>query len=135
VLGSVGRRLAAEAPCPVVVVCGRETPEGPILCGIDDSSADDAVLTTAFAAAEALGCGLVVLGAPGRRTLGAPGRRTLDGRLAPWRDRFPGVPAGTVHTDRTAALVAGSRDARLMVVGSAGRRLLRQSGCPVLVAR
>ncbi|MCU7726251.1 universal stress protein [Actinoplanes sp. KI2] len=127
--GSVGRRLAAEAPCPVVVVRGRETPDGSVLCEIDDSPAADAVLATAFSAADALGCGLVVLGA---RTLGG---RTLDGRLAPWRERFPGVPAGTVHTDRTAALVAGSRDARLVVVGSARRRLLRKSGCPVLVAR
>src|SRR4051812_2568348 len=52
--GTVARRVSAEAPCPVVVTCGREAPGGPVLCGIDDSRGADGVLGAAFAAADAL---------------------------------------------------------------------------------
>src|SRR5262249_5616860 len=60
-LGSVGQRLAAHAPCPVVVVRGRRNPDGPVAAGVDDSPGADAVLAAAFGAAAARGDGLIVL--------------------------------------------------------------------------
>ncbi|MFF5084533.1 universal stress protein [Actinoplanes sp. NPDC000266] len=34
-LGSVGRKMALQAPCPVVIVRGRTAPAGPVVAGLD----------------------------------------------------------------------------------------------------
>nr|BFE71957.1 hypothetical protein GCM10020092_052580 [Actinoplanes digitatis] len=36
-LGSVSQRMATRAACPVVVVRGRATPDGPVVAGVDDT--------------------------------------------------------------------------------------------------
>jgi len=137
-LGSVSRRLATHAACPVAVIRGHDVPGGPVVTGIDDSPAADQVLAAAFDEAAVQGCGLVVLRslAPALPPWLADVRRAgvrspedwaaelrrLDDRVAPWRDRSPDVPAETVlaHDTAASALVHASREARLIVVGSRG---------------
>jgi nucleotide-binding universal stress UspA family protein len=65
-LGSVSGRVAASAPCPVVITphdmdVAPSILDGPILCGVDGSAhAEDAATVTA-AAAERLGCELFLV--------------------------------------------------------------------------
>lgn len=159
-LGSVSQRLAAHAPCPVVVVRGRdEDTAGPVVAGVDDTPAAEEVLREAFAAAQARGCGLTVIHSYPAMTplwlinvsaadleppdLDADVRMALERRIAPHREKYPDVPVELVmtHEDAAAVLVEASRTARLAVVGnsrslnSTGLRLLHHADCPVLVAR
>jgi nucleotide-binding universal stress UspA family protein len=140
--GSVSRRMATQAPCPVVVVRGRDDPAGPIAAGVDDSPAADAVLESVFAAAADQGCSIVVvrsylpvvpLSLSGAASPAADlpeqdaaERDRLEKRLAPWRARFPRVPVRVVLTrdSAAAALVKESRRARLVVVGCHGHGVL-----------
>ncbi|MEU8820407.1 universal stress protein [Actinoplanes sp. NPDC048796] len=161
-LGSVGRKMALQAPCPVVVVRGRDAPAGPVVTGLDDS---DAMLPTAFEAAAARGTGLTVVRAVRPAVplwLGVPAtavplpedddaeREQLAAQLAPWIEKYPGVPVTTVlsHDSPAAALVAASARAQLVVVGSHGHsnvsgallgstglQLLHHAHCPVLIDR
>jgi len=166
-LGSVSQRVATHAPGPVVVVRGRgDAAEGPVVAGVDDSCVADLVLETAFAQASAHGCTLVVVRSylpelplwlsnvragdvdtPGQD---AAERARLEEQLAPWRDKFPGVPVDVVltHEGAAGALVEASKHARLVVVGSrghgviagaligsAGLQLLHHAECPVYIAR
>jgi nucleotide-binding universal stress UspA family protein len=138
-LGSVGRRLATHAPCPVVVVRGRAAPDGPVVAGVDDTPAGDQVLAGAFEAAGSLDRPLTVMHSdrpvvpqwldemPIAAVITHPEQDTadrlrLEQRLATWRERYPGVPVDAVLTHEGAAawLVEASRSARLVVVG-AGR--------------
>jgi nucleotide-binding universal stress UspA family protein len=165
-LGSVSHRLAAHAPCPVVVIRSRTVPDGPVAAGIDESPAAGQVLAAAFPAAAREKCGLIVVRsfAPAvppwladvRRTgIPAPEEKTaelgrIEEQLRPWRDKYPDVPVETVLTQQTAAaaLVRGSHDTRLVVVGSRGHgeiggtllgsvglQLLHHAACPVLIVR
>ncbi|GIF23352.1 nucleotide-binding universal stress UspA family protein [Actinoplanes tereljensis] len=165
-LGSVGHRLATHAPCPVVVVRGREKPDGPVVAGLDHDSSAERVLDAAYDAASRRGDGLIVLHsfAPAVPRWLAEVRhadlpteqernseRARIGRLLqPWRGRFPEVPVETVltHDTASAALVRGSHNAQLVVVGSHGHgtvtgrllgsvglQLLHHAHCPVLIAR
>jgi nucleotide-binding universal stress UspA family protein len=134
-LGSVGRRLAVHAPCPVVVVRGRENPDGPVIAGVAAGSGP--VLGSAFEAASRRGGGLIALRSFPRRH---PEPARLDDDVAPWRSRYPEVPVETVATPGPAAtaLVNGSHNAQLVVVGSfgsVGSRLLHHSDCPVMIIR
>ncbi|XVV16601.1 universal stress protein [Actinoplanes sp. CA-131856] len=161
-LGSVGRKMALQAPCPVVVVRGRNAPAGPVVAGLDDS---DAMLATAFEAAAARETGLTVVRAVRPAVplwLGVPAaavplpeddeaeRRQLSAQLAPWIEKYPRVPVTTVlsHDSAAAALVAASARAQLVVVGSHGHsnvsgallgstglQLLHHAHCPVLIDR
>ena len=137
-LGSVSHQLATHAPCPVVVVRGREKPDGPVAVGIDDSPGAGRVLAAAFAAAADRGDGLIVVHSfapaiPGWlaevRRADLPTRQQRDtelariaGLLEPWRETYPGVAVETVLTHETAAatLVGGSHSTQLVVVGSRG---------------
>jgi nucleotide-binding universal stress UspA family protein len=165
-LGSVSRRVATHARCPVVVVRdGDGTADGPVVAGVDDSPAADTVLRAAFEAAADRSVGLIVVRShlpviplwpstmvadvdPRGQDVAEQAR--LDELLEPWRAKYPDVPAGTVLTREgaAAALVAASRTAQLVIVGSRGRgvvagalrgsvglHLLHHAHCPVYLAR
>ncbi|GGK75199.1 universal stress protein [Mangrovihabitans endophyticus] len=167
-LGSVGQRVATHAACPVVVVRGRgDVTHGPVVAGVDDSPAAYGVLETAFDAAASQNCALEIVRAflpPPPVTMSkapavlhlptpeadAEERVALEDRLAPWRTKFPDVPVTVVLTHQSIAsvLVAASRRARLVIVGSrghgviagtllgsAGLQLLHHADCPVHIVR
>jgi nucleotide-binding universal stress UspA family protein len=167
-LGSVSERVATHAPCPVVVVRGHNAAEahGRVVVGVDDTPNADLVLEAAFDAAAARSAGLLALRSympaiplwlaglaavevdlPEQDV--AQGVR-LDEVLDPWREKYPEVPVGVVLTQGSvaAALVAASRTAQLVVVGSRGRgvvagtllgstglQLLHHADCPVYLVR
>lgn len=166
-LGSVSQRMATQAPCPVVVVRGRTAPDGPIVAGVDDSPAGDQVVAAAFRTAADHDRPFTVIHShpaavpywladipPAAAFIhserDAAEREQFEQRLAPWRDKHPGVPVEAVltHDSAASALVEASRSARLVVVG-AGRggtvsrtllgstvlQLLHHAGCPVLITR
>jgi nucleotide-binding universal stress UspA family protein len=160
-IGSVALDVSGHSPCPVAVVRGHDAPAGgPVLVGIDDPATDAAALTVAFADARRHGGRVVVLHA---RHGAAPFRAHLTGHpetarvaaweelvdaLAPWAERFPGVPVelAVVPGHSTPALLAAAVDARLVVLGTRGRgaparalfgstsrAVLRRSPVPVVV--
>ncbi|WP_030440563.1 universal stress protein [Actinoplanes subtropicus] len=165
-LGSVGQRVATHAACPVVIVRGAPRTGGPVVAGVDDSPAADQVLEAAFIAAATRATSLVVVRsyAPAMQ-LWVAGVRPADvatpeqdaaagaaveEQLAPWRSKFPEVPAEVrlIHDAISPVLTGASAEAQLVVVGSHGRgpirgallgstglHLLRHAECPVLVAR
>ncbi|MEU4422990.1 universal stress protein [Actinoplanes sp. NPDC024001] len=166
-LGSVSQRAATHASCPVVVVRGRaDVAEGPIVAGVDDSDSADAALETAFDAAATAGCGLTVIRTylPAAALYLAPiaatqvhspeqdaeERDRLLAQVAPWRDKYPGVPVETLlsHDSAAAVLTGVSHSARLVIVGSHGHgalagtllgstglQLLHHADCPVHIVR
>lgn len=141
-LGSVGRRVATHAGCPVVVVRGRaDVAAGPVVAGIDEPDRGDPVFEAAFEAAApdtpltvihnfrtpimAGGADVAVVPAttPSQEDLL---RAWLEERLGPWRAKYPDVPVEIRLSRDTAAaaLTAASHDARLVVVGSRGHGVL-----------
>ncbi|WP_127507747.1 universal stress protein [Actinoplanes solisilvae] len=139
-LGSVSRRVASHALCPVVVVRGRpDIPGGPIAAGVDHTPTADLVLQTAFTAASEQACPVVVVRAYAPvvplTTMPVPPRvailpeqddaerARLEARLAPWRAKYPELEVDEVISQGSAAaaLVEVSRSARLVVIGSRGR--------------
>jgi nucleotide-binding universal stress UspA family protein len=142
-LGSVSRRLATHASCPVAVVRGRPHPGGPVVAGVDEAPDAIQILDTAFAEASARQTRLVVAGP-------ATALTPEQERLEPWRRLFPRVPVEVVPTGANiAAVLAGaSAGAQLVVVGSHSRgtlrgallgsacqQLLQEAECPVLITR
>ena len=142
-LGSVSQRVATHAYGSVVVVRGRgDLAEGPVVAGVDDSAAADAVLETAFDQAAGRESALTVvrsylpplpLWMSDTRGLDVPTpeadareRARLEEQLAPWRDKYPRVPVEVVltHEGIASVLVRQSADARLVVVGSRGRGVI-----------
>ncbi|BCJ49352.1 universal stress protein [Actinoplanes sp. NBRC 14428] len=137
-LGSVSQRVATHAPCPVVVVRGREeVTDGPVAVGVDDSPAAEQVLATAFEVAATRGAALAVVhsylpAVPLWLSSSVPAveistpeedaaeRERLEQIVAPWRAKFPDVPVETILTHESAAgvLVGVSHGAQLVVVGT-----------------
>lgn len=138
-LGSVSTSLIHHAHCPVVVIPHDKerdsTDRHPVLLGIDGSIASEAATALAFDEASRRGVGLVALHA--WSDVGIPplfindwwydlqteARELLAERLAGWQEKYPDV-----HVDRRIecdvpahALVAESRVAQLVIVGSRGR--------------
>jgi nucleotide-binding universal stress UspA family protein len=166
-LGSVGHQVATHAAGPVVVVRGRaDIDSGDIVVGADGSEGSSQALRAAFEEALARGAGIVAVRAylPTNPSwsMGAPPyvedrdeRRTaekaaLAEEIAPWQDKYPGVPVEQVTAIGTAAqvLTGMSSTAQLVVVGtrghggftglllgSVGLQLLHHAQCPVLIAR
>jgi len=166
-LGSVAVGLAAHSACPVVIVRGERggagNAESPVVVGIDDSSISEAALAFAFDAAAARGVGLVVVHAWSPTAIDdalapvmdwdaatAEGDALLAERLTGWEQKHPEVAVRrTVERDGAVrALVAASREAQLVVVGSRGRGnatglllgsvshgVLHASHCPVAIVR
>lgn len=138
-LGSVSSSLIHHAHCPVAVIPRDEEREAtdrhPILLGIDGSVASEAATALAFDEASRRGVDLVALHA--WSDVGIPplfindwwyevqteARELLAERLAGWQEKYPDV-----HVERRLvcdvpahALVAESRVAQLVIVGSHGR--------------
>jgi len=166
-LGSVSQRVATHARCSVVIVRGRgDTAEGPVVVGVDEARDADHVLETAFEAAAGRGCPLAVVHAylptvplwvrgVAATDIDTPDEDAaeqsgVEETLAPWRAKFPEVPATITvsHESAAAALVHASHRASLVVVGShnhgvvasaflgsTGMQLLHHADCPVYIAR
>jgi nucleotide-binding universal stress UspA family protein len=166
-LGSVAVGLAAHGACPVVIVrgeCGGAgNEESPVVVGIDDSSISEAALAFAFDAAAARGVGLVVVHAWSPTAIDdalapvmdwdaatAEEDALLAERLAGWERKHPEVAVRrtVVRNGAVRSLVAASREAQLVVVGSRGRGnatglllgsvshgVLHASHCPVAIVR
>ena len=135
-LGSVSRRLAAHAHCPLVVVRGYE-PQDPIdevVVGIENDEPAEPI-RYAFDAAQRYGAALhaVRAWAP-RPTYAAPAgpffaeleeiraeeRKAIDSLLTPFRAAFPDVRVQitAARGNPVPVLAETARDTRLIVVGS-----------------
>jgi len=166
-LGSVSQLVATHAPTSVVVVRGRgDVADGPVVTGVDDSPVADEVLATAFEAAARRGCALEVvrsylpvvpLWMDKKADADAPAPEDdkqesakLEAQLAPWREKYPDVPAdvAVTHQGIAGVLVEASHRAQLVVVGSRGHgviagtllgstglQLLHHADCPVYIVR
>jgi nucleotide-binding universal stress UspA family protein len=161
VLGSTGVELASHAPCPVVVVrqCASE---GPVVVGVDGSAPSLEALGLAFAEARLRGAEVLAVAAwpadadPGPvPLLDADGLREFAAErlarlVAPWREKYPDVPARTevVTGPPRQVLLEAAAGARLVVAGSRGlggfrglmlgsvsHALLYYAPCPVAVVR
>lgn len=166
--GSPDVDLAARAHCPVVVVRGAESPapDAPVVVGVDGSPLSEAAIAWAFEEASLRNAPLLALHAwhdgdtDGLFTEGNvhfqgeavedADRRLLAQRLAGWQERYPDVKVERVveHDKPRHRLLAASRTAQLIVVGSRGRggfvglvlgstsqALLHHADCPVMVVR
>lgn len=135
-IGSTGIALSARSPRPVTVVRGTATPGGPVVVGLGESGASDAVLRRAIHEADLHGTGVLVVHSwtVGADLAGTATReveraeRLAEERAAEHveksvaRARQDGldVPVSVRLGGGSAAaeLVGASRDAELVVVGS-----------------
>lgn len=143
--GALRRRLAASAHCPVTVVHQPPDPLHParqlrVVVGVDGTACSDAAVGFALSAAQRRGlpvtavhawtadhpADLEAVTAP-LLTSEAAAYRLVDSALDRWSARFPAVPVTTevVRRDAVGALIAGSADAALVVVGSRGLGRIR----------
>jgi nucleotide-binding universal stress UspA family protein len=167
-LGSVAAAMAAHAGCPVVLVRAEEGEpvadrDRPIVVGVDGSPLSEAALAFAHEQASVRGVPLVAVHAwwdwiadpkialvVDWDALEADAKEVLAERLAGWAEKYPDVRVHRVVTrERPAhALVAESRRAQLVVVGSRGRggapglllgsvshKVLHRSHCSIAVVR
>jgi nucleotide-binding universal stress UspA family protein len=162
-LGSVAIAVAVHAECPVVVVRGTPAPDGPIVVGVDGDGENEAALGVAFEEAARRSVPLVAVHAWSeavldpflvplldRSAVQAEQEKALEGRLAVWTGKYPGVDVrGVIVVDGAAReLVDRSAGAALVVVGSRGRgpvsgpllgsvsqAVLHHAACPVAVVR
>lgn len=165
-LGSVSQHVAAHAEGPVIVVRGTvDTAGGPVVVGADASEHGDHTLGVAFEEAARRAAPLIAIRAyqmPVPYGVMAMGTMPFDPAelkraeaeslatsLAPWREKYPGVPVEALVAQGTAGrvLVDVSSSAGLVVVGSHGHgaltgtllgsislQVLHHADCPVLVA-
>ncbi|MHA6783110.1 universal stress protein [Pseudonocardia saturnea] len=155
-VGSIAPALTARAHCPVTVVRSDHNLSGnrrTVVVGVEDVTADTPALTVAFAEAARHAVLLVVVrtwhGVSDTPGTTAP-QAVLLHELGPWRTRWPDVPVEVrvVHGGAADPLLAASHEARLIVVGTAGRNLaaraalgstsrtlVRLGACPVTVVR
>jgi nucleotide-binding universal stress UspA family protein len=138
-LGSVSHQVGVHAKVPVVVVRGDDHPDGPVVVGIDGSSASSSALDLAFGYAQRHGLRLVALHAWDLPVFDAPGvtvpptivmdeieddeMRLTAESLAGWCEKYPDVQVEqrVVHGQAEGVVVAASQEACLIVVGSRGR--------------
>ncbi|MFJ6946146.1 universal stress protein [Streptomyces wuyuanensis] len=166
-LGSVSLQVATHSHCPVLVVrphAPAEPGANRVVVGVDVDDMQQHVMGFALHAAAIRDASLEVVHGSTRPDLLGTGptgpllvghekrpiaaKDLLEERLAPYRSRCPGVDMRTrVERGRPAGLlVASSRDAALLVVGTHGRTGLRRlmlgsvsgevlhtAACPVVV--
>ena len=135
-LGSVATHLLHEAPCSVLIARPTEERERwprSIVVGTDGSPAATAATAVAFALAKRFGARV--------RTLVATGGKPLD------REKLRSVESLEFDERKPAdCLIAASKDADLLVLGSRGlhglaalgsvsERVAHEASCPVLVVR
>lgn len=163
-IGSTGAAVAAQASCPVVVVRGAGgNPDAvaPVVVGVDLSDLSEPTLSYAFDHASRAGTPLraILSWYPGRHLLtrwtdaDAEAFRTrgllmLAEALTGWQEKYPDVQVERVlsYLHPVDALITGSLDARLLVVGAQGRHarvgsllgsvsqgVLHHATCPVAV--
>ncbi|WP_082494740.1 universal stress protein [Cellulomonas sp. Leaf334] len=162
-LGSVAIALASSAQCPVLVVRGRPEPSGPVVVGLDDSTAGETAvdLALSWAAANRLTLRAVHAApeAPSRRAdpAGERGRRwapdaaavpTVFALVELHRRAHPTVEVEREvrRGDARRVLIRESEHASVVVVGSRGRggfeglllgsvshATLHHAACPVAV--
>ncbi|SEC64851.1 Nucleotide-binding universal stress protein, UspA family [Amycolatopsis tolypomycina] len=142
-IGSVALRVAAAAPCPVVVVPAHQPVRtGPVVAGIDRSGSSEHALRFAFEEAAATRAPVLVVHA-------GDDDAELADHVAGRRRRYPDLEVRTqVVPERVPAraLQHAAPDARLIVIGTRGRgpvaggilgstgnALLAHAACPVAV--
>jgi nucleotide-binding universal stress UspA family protein len=151
-LGSVAGRVAAAAPCPVVLAPNAidddgATGAGPIVCGVDGSAQAADGATVAAAAAERFGQELVlahvVSGGPPHahawevltsmsEWVAAPARLVAESSV----DSVSATLCEIARRERAACLVVGSRGRgplRSAVLGSVSASVATGAPCPVVV--
>ena len=157
-VGSVSLELAATAACPVAVIRQDRHPDGPVIAAVD-ASGSPAALDVAGALASAWQAPLTVVHVhhlpPDYRRqetqdTQAAARDILAAALTRARAAAPGVRVeGKVLTDSSVpnAIIKASTNARIVVVGSQGRGILKETigstahavlhhaNGPVLIAR
>ena len=163
-VGSTAVHLAAHGRCPVLVVREQGQSAGPIVVGVDGSSAGAGAVDFAFAEAALRGVDIVALHAwttwnapmptpqdeSMLRALAAGEERLLSEALVGHQETYPGVNVKreVVHGGTREALIEASRTAQLLVVGARGRggfaglllgsvsqAMLHHAHCPVAVVR
>ncbi|WP_203566425.1 universal stress protein [Aestuariimicrobium ganziense] len=165
-LGGTADAVATHAHGPVAVVTGTEFhPDGPIVVGVDDSTAARAAMEFASEEASRTNKPLRVvhtwnigprelhaaeLGTYDLTTVTEAADRAVTEWLAPTISKYPMLSIDRIvaHGSAGQALVEQSKDASLVVVGSRGRggftalllgstskEVLRQSHSPVVVLR
>ena len=165
-LGSVAAALSAVNPAPVAIIHPHHitTGRGPVVVGVDGSSASEAAVAFAFQEASARQTDLIAVHAwhsqqPGSAYPDFPTpteitqiedgeHALLSQRLAGWRETYPDVEVHrrVIFGRSTPALLDFGQSAQLVAVGSRGRgynsrllgstsnALILQCECPVVVA-
>ncbi|MEV0646302.1 universal stress protein [Phytomonospora sp. NPDC050363] len=138
-LGSVSNAIASDPPCPVAVIRPHtravpvEVTDMPVVVGFDATAASHAALAYAAEHAALRGATLVVVHAfqpVGQRAAGSVAGQTarraelLRDHVAPFVKDHPALKVTCIVTEKRAAqsLVEWSTAARLVVVGTSGRR-------------
>ncbi|MEU0465222.1 universal stress protein [Amycolatopsis sp. NPDC006131] len=137
--GSTTVQVSAHAACPVAVIRGRDTDEGPVVVGVDGSPGGERALEMAFEEACWRNAPLVAVHAwsddeftayyatmplaVNWAEVEADEHRVLAERLAGWQEKYPDVQVERVVVrDRPRhQLLSWSTRAQLVVVGSRGR--------------
>jgi nucleotide-binding universal stress UspA family protein len=137
-LGTTGLQLATRSAAAVVVVRGDADHTGPVVVGVDGSSAAEQAIAMAFRMAADHGCPVRAVHAYDipvprwgqridpldfdlERLQGVESASLLQS-IEPWRQKYPDVPVEAVLKCGEAAtvLAAMSAEARLVVVGTRG---------------
>jgi nucleotide-binding universal stress UspA family protein len=161
-VGSTGVQLAQHAACPVIVARGEPATDAPVVVGVDGSAGAQRAAEFAADAAQSYGTSLLILYAwvgdagwpPAMAQAGQPPPAVPDvvtQAVTDLTDKFPQLrvhPEVRQHLPAHEALVAASKHARLVVVGSRGhggfkglllgsvsQALIHHAHCPVAIAR
>jgi nucleotide-binding universal stress UspA family protein len=152
VLGSVSLRLAADAPCPSVIVpdSGGTLDGGPIICAVDESGHSRRAVATAAMLAERLDTKLLLAHVEEDDTSSSSRGEELLARLvvesglgtSVERLVLRGEPAEAIvnagEAQRAEMIVIGSRGRGALasaVLGSVSSAVATRSTCPVTVVR